>query len=111
MWGPLRRSFGWRSTQTVTPKDLQSSSDGLLGRQDGLVSFRLSQPVIFSRALVKGRYCGLDGVPFSGVGVSGCVQQAEKDPSCCWAGRVVILWVGVAAVRRIGIVAAGEVQG
>ena len=45
------------------------------------------------------------------VGISGCVEQAEKDPAFSWAGRVVILWVGVDAVGRIGIVAGGEVQG
>ena len=44
------------------------------------------------------------------LGVSGCVQQAEKDPACSWAGRVVILWVGAVTFGRIGIVAGGEVQ-
>ena len=42
------------------------------------------------------------------VGISGCVEQAEKDPSCSWAGRVGILWVGGDVVGRIEIVAAAK---
>ena len=43
--------------------------------------------------------------------VSGCVQQAEKDPACSWVGRVVSTVGWFAMVRRVLRAGGGEVQG